>query len=569
MSMSTHEPVQELEARLPLRVLAGIAGLLVLLFSFSTLPGVRPDHDFETGYDGWLQGTAYVGLALVAVVRPLVLRRDRLLWGLFGLAVCLRALGFVLFLGFVRLQDPPPYPSVADYTWLAMDAVMLLALWILLRRRLRQRSVDIALGALQTGITVAGLAVALLFSTLNTISDADNPDRVIVTNLAYPLLDIAMLVLVTSALVGTGIRSWSTVTLTVGITGFAIVDAVFVYQVTAGTYRPGTLLAALSLVATGAIAVSGWLPEVRRPRLPTFEYSRVGVAAVLGVVAIATLVYAALKQVTLGGILLPAAALVVGIGRGVWLVGRNRDTAVSAIRATNAELERVADERQHLLDRLVQAQEDERARIAADVHDDSVQALAAVELRLGLLRRQLADSPEDLRATAEELSNTVREAIGRLRNLLFDLESPAVEADLATALRVAAENTFDDRVSWRIAGDTGLDVPQGLRVTAYRIAKEAMANVVRHAQAKRVVITVARADGGVEVIVDDDGLGFDPATVEARPGHLGIPAMADRATIAGGRLDLVRRDGGGMRVRLWLPEATGDARSDGGPEGPT
>jgi signal transduction histidine kinase len=569
MSMSTHEPVQELEARLPLRVLAGIAGLLVLLFSFSTLPGVRPDHDFETSYDGWLQGTAYVGLALVAVVRPLVLRRDRLLWGLFGLAVCLRALGFVLFLGFVRLQDPPPYPSVADYTWLAMDAVMLLALWILLRRRLRQRSVDIALGALQTGITVAGLAVALLFSTLNTISDADNPDRVIVTNLAYPLLDIAMLVLVTSALVGTGIRSWSTVTLTVGITGFAIVDAVFVYQVTAGTYRPGTLLAALSLVATGAIAVSGWLPEVRRPRLPTFEYSRVGVAAILGVVAIATLVYAALKQVTLGGILLPAAALVVGIGRGVWLVGRNRDTALSAIRATNAELERVADERQHLLDRLVQAQEDERARIAADVHDDSVQALAAVELRLGLLRRQLADSPEDLRATAEELSNTVREAIGRLRNLLFDLESPAVEADLATALRVAAENTFDDRVSWRIAGDTGLDVPQGLRVTAYRIAKEAMANVVRHAQAKRVVITVARADGGVEVIVDDDGLGFDPATVEARPGHLGIPAMADRATIAGGRLDLVRRDGGGMRVRLWLPEATGDARSDGGPEGPT
>jgi nitrate/nitrite-specific signal transduction histidine kinase len=63
-------------------------------------------------------------------------------------------------------------------------------------------------------------------------------------------------------------------------------------------------------------------------------------------------------------------------------------------------------------------------------------------------------------------------------------------------------------------------------------------------------------------------LGFDPATVEARPGHLGIPAMADRATIAGGRLELERRAEGGMRVRLWLPEAPSERRPDGGPEGP-
>ncbi len=256
------EPVQELDPHVPLRLLAGLAALLVALFSITTVPGVRSDQAFHTTYDGWLQGAAYVVLALVAVVRPLFGRRDRLLWGLFGLAVCLRALGFVLYLGYVRLQDPPPYPSVADYGWLAMDAVMLVALWLLLRRRIRRRSIDIALAAVQTGITVAGLAVALLFSTLDTISGADVADDVVVTNLAYPLLDIAMLVLVTSALVGTGFRSWSTVTLTVGIIGFAVVDAFFVYEVTAETYHPGTLLAALSLVATAAIAVSGWLPEV-------------------------------------------------------------------------------------------------------------------------------------------------------------------------------------------------------------------------------------------------------------------------------------------------------------------
>jgi len=411
------------------------------------------------------------------------------------------------------------------------------------------------------------------------------------------------------------------------------------------------------------------------------------VSAALGLISIAALVYGALTEVSVGGILIPAAALVIGIVRGVWTVVRNRGTAITAISATNAELvrfqslvetsddfiamarpdgtvlyvnpagrrlvgiedrdvtdmtiadflteeglaasiaveqpavvttgrwsgqstlrdhrggraipvaiasflmrdpdsgepfalatvqrdisdrvaaqtelEHLADERQHLLDRLVQAQEDERARIAADVHDDSVQALAAVELRLGLLRRQLEGAPPSLLATAESLAGTVSEAIGRLRNLLFDLESPAVEADLATALDVAAANTFEDRLTWRVVGDTDLDVPQGQRVTAYRIAKEAMANVVRHADARTVVISLAGSGAGFEVVVEDDGRGFDPTTVEPRPGHLGIPAMADRATIAGGRLELERRTQGGTRVRLWLP-ATGAPADPGG-----
>ena len=687
--MTTQQPVRELEAGVLLRGLAALAGLLVVAFSVTTIPGVRSGTTFHTAYDGWLQGTAYVVLALVAVARPLTGRADRMLWGLLGLAVFLRALGFVLFLGYVRRQEPQPYPSVADYAWLAMDGVLLLTLWTLLRRRIRRRSIDISLAAVQMGLTVAGVCVVLLFHTLDTISGADLPDDVVVTNLAYPLLDIGMLVLIGGALVAAGTRSWSTVMLALGIAGFAVVDAVFVYQVTAETYHPGTVLAALSLLATAAIAFSGWLREVERPMLPAFEFSRVAVAAVLGVISIVALVYGAIKEVAPGGILLLAGSLVVGIVRGVVTVVRHRGTALTTISDKNAELlrfqslvetsddfiamarpdgevlyvnpagrrlvgiedrdvttmtiadfltedglaasvaveqpavvtrgrwsgqstlrdhrggppipvaiasflmrdtktgepfalatvqrdisdrvsaqtalERLADERQRLLDRLVQAQEDERARIAADVHDDTVQALAAVELRLGLLRRQLETAPRPLLETAETLSSTVSEAIGRLRSLLFDLESPAAEADLATALGVAAENTFGDRVRWSITGDTTLDLPQGQRVTAYRIGKEAMANVVRHAGARTVVITLTRTSTGVEVSVEDDGRGFDPTTVTPRPGHLGIPAMADRATIAGGHLDLERRDGGGMRVRLWLPSVP-DAPET--PEGP-
>ncbi|HEX3296635.1 MAG TPA: PAS domain-containing sensor histidine kinase [Nocardioides sp.] len=675
--MTTLMPVQGLAVGRGRRLLAAVALLMVVAFTITTLPGVRSTTSFHVLYDGWVQGGAYVVLAFVALVRPLASGVNRTLWWLVATGSVLRALGYVLFLGYVRLLDNPPSPSVADVAWFLEDLVMLAAMWVLLRTRIRSRSVDLALDALVVGLTVGGVAVMLLYPTLVDIANRPDPGQMVATELIYPMLDIAALVIVTGVLVRLGWRSWSTVLLTVGIAADAIVDAVFAYQSSAGTYHPGTILAALALMAGAAMAFAGWAPEGEQREPHGYEFSRVAVAAVLGLVAVAALVYADLTDVPVGGVLLLAAALVVGIGRAMLTVSRNRGTAESAISAKDAELLRfqslvetsddfiamvrpdgavlyvnpagrrlvgiegrdvtrmriadfmteeglaasvgieqpavmkhgrwsgqstlrdhrggapipvaissflmrdpdtgepfalatvqrdisdrvaaqsavewLADERQRLLDRLVQAQEDERARIASDVHDDSVQALAAVELRLGLLRRQLGDSRPELNETAETLAGTVRDAIGRLRALLFDLESPAVGTDLATALSVAAEDAFEERIRWRVTGDTGLDLPQSQRVTAYRIAREAMANVVRHADARAVEIRLSQVGSGVEVAVEDDGRGFDPATVESRPGHLGIPAMADRATIAGGRLEIQRRDEGGTRVRIWLP----------------
>jgi len=680
--MTTLMPVQGLAVGRGRRLLAAVALLMVVAFTITTLPGVRSTTSFHVLYDGWVQGGAYVVLAFVALVRPLASGVNRTLWWLVATGSVLRALGYVLFLGYVRLLDNPPSPSVADVAWFLEDLVMLAAMWVLLRTRIRSRSVDLALDALVVGLTVGGVAVMLLYPTLVDIANRPDPGQMVATELIYPMLDIAALVIVTGVLVRLGWRSWSTVLLTVGIAADAIVDAVFAYQSSAGTYHPGTILAALALMAGAAMAFAGWAAEGEQREPHGYEFSRVAVAAVLGLVAVAALVYADLTDVPVGGVLLLAAALVVGIGRAMLTVSRNRGTAESAISAKDAELLRfqslvetsddfiamvrpdgavlyvnpagrrlvgiegrdvtrmriadfmteeglaasvgieqpavmkhgrwsgqstlrdhrggapipvaissflmrdpdtgepfalatvqrdisdrvaaqsavewLADERQHLLDRLVQAQEDERARIASDVHDDSVQALAAVELRLGLLRRQLGDSRPELNETAETLAGTVRDAIGRLRALLFDLESPAVGTDLATALSVAAEDAFEERIRWRVTGDTGLDLPQSQRVTAYRIAREAMANVVRHADARAVEIRLSQVGSGVEVAVEDDGRGFDPATVESRPGHLGIPAMADRATIAGGRLEIQRRDEGGTRVRIWLPSPLED-----------
>jgi PAS domain S-box-containing protein len=221
--------------------------------------------------------------------------------------------------------------------------------------------------------------------------------------------------------------------------------------------------------------------------------------------------------------------------------------------AENA-LRELANQRQALLTRLVDAQDDERTAIAADVHDDPVQALAAVDLRLGLLRRLLREQAPQLIEVLEPLQASVSGAIDRLRALLFDLEPPDLQHGLSHALRRAAEEIFEQTgTRWDVDGDQEPDVPDSTRAIAYRIAKEAMHNTRKHASARQVIVTVAGRDGGLEVTVTDDGVGLGPDPVRGSPGHRGLLNMQDRAAVAGGWCSCRNRDGGGTLTTVWLP----------------
>ena len=223
-------------------------------------------------------------------------------------------------------------------------------------------------------------------------------------------------------------------------------------------------------------------------------------------------------------------------------------------RRAEAARRELSEQRARLLTRLVQAQEDERARIAADVHDDSVQALAAVDLRLGVLRRRMVEQAPELVASIDVVQEAITAATGRLRDLLFDLESP-VCGGLEEALAEAAEFAFGGTdVRWQLTGDTDIVLPEPDLVTAYRVAKEAMVNARKHAAAKRVAIDVHRERDRVVVSVRDDGRGIGPDDRE-RPGHRGVATMRDRARLAGGELTLQALDAGGTEVRLSLPSA--------------
>ena len=222
--------------------------------------------------------------------------------------------------------------------------------------------------------------------------------------------------------------------------------------------------------------------------------------------------------------------------------------------AAETALRQLAEQRQALLTRLVDAQEAERVRIAADVHDDPVQACAAVDLRLSLFRRRVRERAPDLLDGLDALQATVSGATDRLRALLFDLEPPDLGNGLTGALSRAAREIFENTgIRWTVNGDEEPEVPDTTRAIAYRIAKEAMINARKHAEARSVVIAVAAREGGLQVSVDDDGIGLGPDAVEPSPGHRGLLSMQDRATVAGGRCTIRNPEGAGTVVTAWLP----------------
>jgi PAS domain S-box-containing protein len=241
-------------------------------------------------------------------------------------------------------------------------------------------------------------------------------------------------------------------------------------------------------------------------------------------------------------------------GEAVAMATIQRD--IRELKRHEAALGDIADQRARLLTRLVQAQEDERAQVAADVHDDSVQSLAVVDLRLSTLRRRVATDDPALLEALDAVQESVSAATDRLRHLLFDLESPARTTTLGDALAHGAEVIFADTdIEWEITGLRDLDLPEAERVTAYRVAREAMVNARKHAGADHVVIDLCRALDAVVVSVRDDGRGIGEGEDRERPGHKGLASMRDRAQVAGGRLEVRRREQGGTEVRLTMPTA--------------
>ena len=230
------------------------------------------------------------------------------------------------------------------------------------------------------------------------------------------------------------------------------------------------------------------------------------------------------------------------------------------LRTSMDVLRRTMEDRRQLLLRLEDAQEEERRRIASDIHDDPIQVMSAADIRAEMLAREIED-PE-LRQEAEDLRDVIRSSVERLRHLLFELRPPALEREgLVPALRACLGD--EDPVP-EIEDALPFEPPPEPRAILFRIAQEAIANARKHASATRIRVSIAALDGGVRLAITDDGLGFDVGVIESpEPGHIGLPTMIERAQLAGGACEVQSEPGGGTTVSTWLPLAEPSSASSG------
>jgi len=171
---------------------------------------------------------------------------------------------------------------------------------------------------------------------------------------------------------------------------------------------------------------------------------------------------------------------------------------------------------QTLADRLISAQEEERTRIARDLHDDLGQRLVSLSIALSNLKRRVAESGDDtLRRDLATLQEQAAQASSDLRHLSHDLHPGALEhMGLSDALRArCAEFTEEAGVRARlIASEDWNDPTDAIALCLYRVAQEALRNVAQHAHASHATVSLERLNSHVRMRVSDDGRGFDVAT---------------------------------------------------------
>jgi len=210
-------------------------------------------------------------------------------------------------------------------------------------------------------------------------------------------------------------------------------------------------------------------------------------------------------------------------------------------------------QRRRLLGAIVSAQEAERRRVAADVHDDSIQMLAAAVIRLGSIRNKITD-PE-LSAKLGEFSSLLKRSIESLRRLVFELRPPSLDrGGLEVAFRECLVGwAAEEGVSVTMMSELATQPNAEERVVLYRIGQEALNNVRKHAHARSVSVSLEEVGGGIKLHVTDDGVGFTAGPPVANGAvHFGVANMRERAEQAGGWLRIEHPPSGTVVV-AWIP----------------
>lgn len=217
-----------------------------------------------------------------------------------------------------------------------------------------------------------------------------------------------------------------------------------------------------------------------------------------------------------------------------------------------------------LLSKVISAQEEERRRLARELHDETAQTIGALAIALDRARDELGDAPAGARGQLLEAEDIVHRLLEETRRLILDLRPMALEdLGLVPAIRWYAETHLQEKgVATTIEPSLtpAVRLAPHLEVALFRIAQEAINNVARHSEARRADIRLSIADHVVRLKVEDDGRGFDVERALASPGEsVGLVGIAERARLLNGRVDIRSEAGRGTTLTIDVPVAVPEA----------
>ncbi len=240
----------------------------------------------------------------------------------------------------------------------------------------------------------------------------------------------------------------------------------------------------------------------------------------------------------------------------------NRAGLEQRIRERTEQVQRLAALRGDLLENLVSAQEEERRRVARELHDETGQAISAIMMELGRANDALPAAASEARERLSQSRALAARTLRGLRELINDLRPEVLDQlGLVPALRSYVKNRVEpENIKVRLSF-AGLEdrVPPRIETTLYRVIREALANL-RHSEASMVDIRVAATDSMVTATITDDGKGFDVEAALQSTESWGLRGIRERVAMVGGDLSIESQVGEGTRISLWIPleDGSGD-----------
>ncbi|HYY80378.1 MAG TPA: sensor histidine kinase [Actinomycetes bacterium] len=495
-------------------------------------------------------------VAIVAGVRRY--RPERPLpWALFAVGLLSYATADVIFYTYQDLLHRDVFPSVADVFYLAAYPFLMAGVLLLIRGRRPGADRASLLDALTVTVGVAVVAWVFLIVPFARAPGLTLPERLV--SMAYPVMDVLLAATVIRLLVDRGPRPPAYRVLLAGVGALLVTDTLYTVIQLGGGYHTGSPIDVGWMTwyaCWGAAALHPTMRSLADPAPPVREVRLT--RGRLGLLAGASLLAPAMEAVQLArgehgqDLVIVLASMVLFA------------LVLARLHGMAGQVASLAGARKRLLDRTVQAREEERVRLAAELHDGPIQRLAGIAYAADLSRRRIARGElaggRELLATLED---DIRGEVAALRRVMTELRPPALdEWGLPAALSdYAAELQRRTGIACSVQARLPVRLARAQETVLYRVAQEALTNVAKHARAGHARVTLRAEQGQVVLEVADDGVGFASGRAAGAGGeqpagdHYGLASMRQQVEMAGGSWRLRSRPGHGTTVTATLPMA--------------